>query len=56
VAFTVEYDHRRVLATIEAWSVDIIADYARLVELLMAHGPAIGMRPFRAPWATGCSS
>jgi phage-related protein len=48
VAFTVEYYHRRVRATIEAWPVDIVADYARLVELLMAHGPAIGMPHSRA--------
>jgi hypothetical protein len=48
VAFTVEYYHRRVLATIEAWPVDIVADYARLIELLMAHGPAIDMAHSRA--------
>jgi phage-related protein len=36
VAFTVEYYHRRVLATIEAWPVEVVADYARLVELLGA--------------------
>jgi len=39
MAFTVEYYHPRVLAEIEAWPVDVLADYARLVELLMAHGP-----------------
>jgi phage-related protein len=48
VAFTAEYYHRRVLATIEAWPVDVLADYARPVEPLMAHGPAIGMPHSRA--------
>ena len=48
MAFSVEYYHRRVLATIEAWPVDVIADYTRLVELLMAHGPVVGMPHARA--------
>jgi len=39
MAFAVEYYHPRVLADIEAWPVDVLADYARLVELLMEHGP-----------------
>jgi hypothetical protein len=29
-----------VLATIEAWPVDVLADDARLVELLSNHGPS----------------
>lgn len=37
--FSVEYFHPKVLAEIEAWPVDILADYARLIELLMEHGP-----------------
>lgn len=36
---SVEYFHPKVLAEIEAWPVDILADYARLIELLMEHGP-----------------
>lgn len=48
MGFTIEYDHPRVLATIEAWPVDVVADYARLVELLAAHGPAVGMPHSRA--------
>jgi phage-related protein len=48
VAFTIEYYHPRVLATIEAWPVDVVANYARLVELLANHGPAIGMPHSRA--------
>jgi phage-related protein len=39
MAFTVEYFHERVLAEIESWPVDVLADYARIVELLMEHGP-----------------
>ncbi len=37
--YAVEYYHPNVLADIEEWPVDILADYARLVELLMEHGP-----------------
>lgn len=37
--FVVEYYNARVLAEIESWPVGVLADYARLVELLMAHGP-----------------
>lgn len=43
MAFEIEYFHGRVLAEIESWPVDIQADYARLVELLMAHGPSLRM-------------
>ncbi len=39
MAFTVEYFHPNVLSDIEAWPVDVLADYARLVELLIEHGP-----------------
>jgi phage-related protein len=48
VAFTIEYYHPRVLATVDDWPVDVVADYARLVELLSNHGPAIGMPHSRA--------
>jgi phage-related protein len=41
VPFEIEYYHPRVLATIEAWPVDVLADYARLVELLAEHGPSL---------------
>lgn len=43
MAYKVEYYNARVLAEIEAWPVDILADYARLVELLMEHGPNLRM-------------
>lgn len=37
--FSVEYFHPRVLSEIESWPVDVLADYAHLVELLIEHGP-----------------
>jgi len=37
--FSVDYYHSNVLADIESWPVDVLADYARLVELLVEHGP-----------------
>ena len=39
MAYSIEYFHSRVLAEIEAWPADVLADYTRLVELLMEHGP-----------------
>jgi len=41
VAFKVEYFHERVLAEIESWPVDVLADYVRLVELLIEYGPSL---------------
>jgi phage-related protein len=37
--FDIEYYNSKVLAEIESWPADFLADYARLVELLIAHGP-----------------
>ena len=48
MAFAIEYYHPRVLANIEDWPVEVVADYARLIELLAKHGPAIGMPHSRA--------
>ena len=48
MAYSVEYFHPRVLAEIEAWPVDVLADYARLVELLMEHGPNLRLPHSRA--------
>lgn len=48
MAFEIEYFHERVLAEIESWPVDILADYARLVELLMGHGPSLRLPHSRA--------
>jgi len=39
--FEIEYFHPRVLAEIESWPADVLADYARLVELLAEHGPSL---------------
>ena len=38
MAFKIEYFHERVLAEIESWPVDVLADYARIIELLIEHG------------------
>ena len=37
--YSIEYFHPKVLAEIESWPADILADYARIAELLMEHGP-----------------
>jgi hypothetical protein len=44
----VEYFHPRVRAAIESWPVDVLADYARLVELLIEHGPRLRLPHSRA--------
>jgi hypothetical protein len=49
MAFAVEYFHERVLAEIESWPVDVVADYARLVELVA--GPALAARSTASCWA-----
>ena len=36
------------LAEIESWPVDILADYARISELLMEHGPNLRLSHSRA--------
>jgi hypothetical protein len=41
MAFSVDYFHARVLAEIESWPVDVLADYARIIELLIEHGPNV---------------
>jgi len=46
--YTIEYFNSRVLAQIEGWPVGILADYARLVELLMEFGPDLRMSHSRA--------
>ena len=46
--YSIEYFHPRVLAEIEAWPVDVLADYARLMELLMEHGPNLRLPHSRA--------
>ena len=41
MAFQIEYFNERVLADIQSWPVDVLADYARLVELLAEYGPSL---------------
>lgn len=48
MAFGITYFHERVLAEVESWPVDVLADYARLVELLMEHGPSLRLPHSRA--------
>ena len=35
-------------AAVEAWPVDVVADYARIVELLIEHGPNLRLPHSRA--------
>lgn len=44
--YTIEYFHTRVLAEIESWPDGILADYARIIELLMEFGPNLRMPHF----------
>jgi phage-related protein len=46
--YTIEYFHVRVKDEIEGWPDGILADYARLVELLMEFGPNLRMPHSRA--------
>ncbi len=46
--YSIEYFHPKVLAEIEAWPADILADYARIAELLMEHGPNLRLPHSRA--------
>jgi phage-related protein len=39
VPFAIQYYNNRVLAEVESWPAGILADYARLIELLAEHGP-----------------
>ena len=48
MAFEIQYFHDRVLAEIESWPVDVLADYARLVELLAEYGPSLRLPHSRA--------
>lgn len=48
MAFEIEYFHERVFAEIQSWPVDVLADYARLIELLAGHGPSLRLPHSRA--------
>jgi hypothetical protein len=54
MAFDITYFHERVLFEIQSWPADVLADYARLIELLMAHGPSLRLPHSRgvAEWLT----
>jgi phage-related protein len=43
VNYTIEYFHSRVQTEIESWPDSILADYARLIELLIEFGPNVKM-------------
>jgi phage-related protein len=46
--YAVEYFNQRVLDEVESWPVGVLADYARLIELLMEFGPDLRMPHSRA--------
>jgi phage-related protein len=48
MTYSIEYFHIKVLATIEAWPVDVVADYAKILELLIEHGPNLRLPHSRA--------
>ena len=48
MAFQIEYFHERVLAEVESWPVDVLADYVRLVELLAEYGRSLRLPHSRA--------
>lgn len=48
MAFEIEYFHARVQAEVESWPVDVLADYARLIELVAEHGPSLRLPHSRA--------
>lgn len=52
VAYAIEYFHVRVQEEIESWPVDVLADYARIVELLIGHGPGLRL-PYSRPFGEG---
>ena len=48
MGYSIEYFHARVQAEIESWPEDVVADYARMVELLIEHGPNLRLSYSRA--------
>lgn len=46
--YTIEYFHSSVKTEIESWPDGILADYARIAELLMEFGPSLRMPHSRA--------
>lgn len=48
MVYEIEYFHPRILTEIESWPVDVLADYAHLVELLAKYGPNLRLPHSRA--------
>lgn len=48
MSYLIEYFHPKVLAEIESWPIDIVANYARIAELLAEHGPNLRLPHSRA--------
>jgi phage-related protein len=48
MSFEICYFHERVFAEVQTWPVDVLADYARLLELLSEHGPNLRLPHSRA--------
>jgi phage-related protein len=48
MSYSIDYFHPRVRAEIEIWPDGVLADYARIVELLMEFGPNVRMPHSRA--------
>jgi phage-related protein len=48
MSYSIEYFNERVLAEVESWPAGLLADYARLAELLMEFGPDLRMPRSRA--------
>ena len=48
MAYEIEYFHERVLVEVHSWPVDVLADYARLIELLAEYGPSLRLPHSRA--------
>jgi len=48
MSYVIEYFHARVKAEIDSWPDGILADFARIVELLLEFGPSLRMPYSRA--------
>lgn len=48
MGYSIEYFHARVKEEIESWPVGVLADFARMVELLVEFGPGLHMPHSRA--------
>jgi phage-related protein len=46
--YSISYFHSRIKAELDSWPVGILADYARIVELLIEFGPNLRMPHSRA--------